>query len=98
MLGNLAFGLQLWQGRPAAAAWLALGFHENNVPLPSGCSLRVGLDALAVVTTDASGAASVPIPIPNAPWLLGVRFFGQWLQVDGAVPFLTSDIASVRIG
>ena len=97
-LGNATYGLRLHQGLPGQLAWLVLGFGETMFPFPNGCRLHVAADALTLRTADGGGAAAVTIPIPSNPVLLGVRFLGQWLQVDGPLPFLVSDSAAIEIG
>ncbi|MFO1078808.1 MAG: hypothetical protein U1E73_13885 [Planctomycetota bacterium] len=97
-LGNTAFGLAASQGLPLLPAWLVLGFGELAYAMPTGCDLGVTPDAIGGRWTDANGDASLLIPIPAAAGLVGVRFFGQWLQVDGGTPFLASDVAMVEIG
>ncbi|MCA8973077.1 MAG: hypothetical protein KDC98_00065 [Planctomycetes bacterium] len=96
--GNASFGLVVRQALPLLPAWLVMGFTENRLTLPTGCRLEVASDAIVARWTDANGDATQTIPIPNSPWLLGVRFFGQWLQLDGGAPFMTSDTAAVTIG
>ncbi len=97
-LGNATFGVALRQAEPNGLAWLALGFGETTFPFPNGCELRVTLDAVVAAQTDSTGDASATIPIPNLASLLGVRFFGEWLQPDNLLPFMTSDLARIEIG
>lgn len=97
-VGNANFGLTISSALPLLPAWLILGFGETTFPLPTGCLLRVTLDAIGARWADAQGDATQPIPIPNNPGLIGVTFFGQWLQADFGVPFMTSDLAVIEIG
>lgn len=90
--GNARFALRLANARPNAAAFLVIGLSNttfNGSPLPMslasagapGSTLYVSLDGLIPVTTDASGNASVALPIP--PSLTGT-FWCQWGVVDPA--------------
>lgn len=97
-IGNANFGISLRQALPALPAWLVLGFDETSFPMPTGCRLHVTLDAVGARWTDANGDATLPVPLPNDPGLVGVRFFGQWLQADFGQPFMTSDLAVVELG
>jgi hypothetical protein len=97
-IGTGSFGLALAQGAPSQPAWLAVGFVESLIALPTGCRLRVPPVAILANATDAGGAAAQSITIPAWPGLIGVRFLAEWLQLDGGAPFMTSDVAAVEIG
>lgn len=103
-LGNAGFTLGLRDGPAATPAVFAAGANRTtwtgaNVPLPfdlsafgaPGCELLVSPDATALVTTDSTGAADQPLPIPSTPALLGVEFAGQWFVIDATIgPFALS--------
>lgn len=67
---------QAWQGASLPLSLTALG--------APGCSLRVSADITQLVATDAGGAASVPVVVPNAPALLDAVFFEQFAVLDPA--------------
>ena len=48
------------------------------------CELLVSVDLTAVTMTDASGAALVPVAVPNDPALLDAEFFEQFAVLDAA--------------
>ncbi|MCR9246747.1 MAG: hypothetical protein NXI31_17065 [bacterium] len=97
-LGNSGFAITVSGAEPSLLAWLVFGFHETVFPFPNGCQLLISVDALNTAWTDGSGSATMPVPLPPSPGLAGVRFFTQWLQADNGAPFLTSDLASIRLG
>lgn len=97
-IGNANFGVTLRQALPLLPAWLVLGFAETAIAMPTGCELHVNPFVVGAQWADAGGDATLPVPIPNDPALLGVRFFGQWLQADNGAPFMASDLALIRIG
>jgi hypothetical protein len=72
------FGLRLEAAAPSTRAFLALGV----APLGVGCGpCRSIADPfrLIVARTDASGAASVSLPLPPSVSLPGTKFLAQWL-------------------
>lgn len=88
-----------------------IGFSKTNSlfgPLPldltlfgaSGCSARVSNDATLLVI-GAGSTASLNLPFPNVPTLLGMRFYTQAFVVDNVVNALglvTSDAAAAQVG
>lgn len=75
-------------------AFVLLGFCDQTGPgglLPFDlgligaprCQLLVSMDVQLRLVTDAAGNATVPIPIPDNPDLLGLGLFLQTLVVDG---------------
>ena len=79
--------------QPNVPAILGIGFNNTNwvgLPLPFNlgvlfapdCNLYTAVDLSFGVSTDANGAASVSIPIPNNPALQNVPLFGQWAVTD----------------
>jgi hypothetical protein len=53
---------------------LGVGSSLGGVPLGSGCTLYPGGTAVSLAgTTSAAGFASVPVPIPAAPALVGLE-------------------------
>jgi hypothetical protein len=105
VLGNLQFEINLSGGAPLQTTFFVAGFADSvalgGIPLPyalpSGCELRVAPDACRFLISDASGNAVQALPIPNQPALIGVRLFGQWLQL-AAVPFAASEGTALTIG
>jgi hypothetical protein len=68
------------------------------VSLPNGCNVWLVPAAAAFALTDPSGDAQLPLPVPNAPWLVGTLLFAQWFQDDLGVPFATSPVLAVTVG
>jgi hypothetical protein len=68
---------------------LLLGI-TNAAPFPidltaagaPGCRLYTSPDLITVTVTDASGAASIKLPIPNDSGLISLRFYNQFFPID----------------
>jgi hypothetical protein len=65
-----------------------IGFTQSAIPLNSlhpqgqpGCSLLTSPD-LTMLLPQAGGVAQSEFVLPNAPWLLGIRFFQQTLAAE----------------
>ena len=93
-VGNATFTLHGRQMRPAAMAALLVGAYPTSVPV-LGVDVLVDLLqpslALSVATSGTSGAAgtgaaSLPIPLPNSPSLAGLTFYTQWIVADPSAP------------
>lgn len=86
---NSAFSIQVAQVIPATAAFL-LYAASNGAPYPIdlsvinmvGCSLYVPASVAQASATNANGIATVPLPIPNNPTLVGVKIFNQFAALD----------------
>jgi hypothetical protein len=103
-IGNGAFGARLENAPPGSTAFLLLGLSQTAwgalslpAPLPGspGCSLLVSGDAIVgpVVASGppgATGTATVSLPIPNVPSLVGSTAYAQWGLIDPSVPSLLS--------
>jgi hypothetical protein len=87
------FSVDLSGARAQTAAGLILGASKTvwgafTLPLAlaplgaPGCALLASFDVLIGAATDANGAASLPLAIPNAPSLVSVVFHNQWFVVD----------------
>jgi hypothetical protein len=93
--GNSGFYLGISSAPPGAP--IALGLSLGEGQLSSGtCTIWLDLSPaslllpsgpLGLMTTNASGLASLPIPIPNDPNLAGQYLFGQWIALDPQGPF-----------
>ena len=78
MIGSNAFAIDLASRQPNASA--ALWFGIGLAPAVAPCGPATQPLVVAGLTTDAAGAASLPLPLPNVPALIGAR-----LHVAGAV-------------
>ncbi|MEZ5988023.1 MAG: hypothetical protein R3F30_02635 [Planctomycetota bacterium] len=90
---NGKFSVDLTQALPSSAAGLIIGASNTKlgaIPLPLDlavfgaptCSLLVSFEALLGTPTDATGNASVSLPLPNDTKLLGINFYNQYFVVD----------------
>ncbi|MEC7726374.1 MAG: hypothetical protein VYD05_12720, partial [Planctomycetota bacterium] len=82
---------QVWQG-----STLPL-----SLPGAPGCALLAAADVTAVTITDAAGAASRSVAVPNAQSLVGLQVFHQWAIWDPAangLSIVTSDGGAATIG
>lgn len=92
------FRLDLGRARSSTAAALMIGSSHTSwasIPLPwslapfggQSCSLQTSIDLIQGLATDAQGAGSMPLMIPNDKRLSGIRFYNQFLVIDpGANP------------
>ncbi|MBK8098778.1 MAG: hypothetical protein IPK26_16820 [Planctomycetes bacterium] len=92
--GNAEFALRLDDALPGAVAMLVVGFSNtswgsNALPMNlnvyggDGCLLYTSPDFVQLLSTDANGRASFPLPIPAA--LSGVVWC-QWGVLDAGAP------------
>jgi ELWxxDGT repeat protein len=82
-LGNSSFAAMLQSARAASTAVFLLDGDGASTPLPGGCALFTGAAPVMVIhPTDAGGAATQSLPVPNQPWLLGVVLRTQWAVAD----------------
>jgi hypothetical protein len=87
-LGNGAFKLQCEDAAPTSPGVMVLSGASANLNL-SGLQLNVDAftgPVLIPVATDGSGAADVPLPVPNVPALSGGRLYAQFLVFDAGGP------------
>ena len=90
----LGFSTTTWMGQ------IALPFDLTGLGAP-GCSVLVDLRAGAALTTDAAGAAALPVSVPNQRSLLGMQFAAQWVVTDpaaNALGLITSGGGLATIG
>jgi FG-GAP repeat protein/VCBS repeat protein len=100
LTGNPNFRLVLSKALPSAPAHLILGVSDTvwiatGIPLPldlapfglPGCPLLVSVEFLFLAATNGDGIASVPMPVPSVPALVGgsVFFQGRIFDSTGAV-------------
>ena len=79
ILGNPSFTVAVSKGLGNAQAVLVIDSNDPGVgaSIPSnGSFVRVGVDI------SSGGFASVSLPIPNNPALIGQTFFGRWYVTD----------------
>jgi hypothetical protein len=103
------FRVRLAQARPSSPAMLFLGFSDANwqgIPLPfeltplgaPGCSLLTSIEHAQPVATNALGAASFSYALPNNIYLLGERFYNQYLVADRTVNALGVVMSNGGVG
>ncbi|HET6201596.1 MAG TPA: VCBS repeat-containing protein [Planctomycetota bacterium] len=88
--GNGSFRIVGSGGPVASAAILVAGISSFSPPilLPfADCGLVVYPDFLFPTTTNAAGAAAIPLPIPMSPSVVGAVVYFQWFV--NAFPFST---------
>jgi ELWxxDGT repeat protein len=99
-LGNAAFAVAARPCQPSAPC--AFGLSASSVPFPLlGCTLYLGLPLVTIGTsTNAAGAATLPLGVPSNPALLGGEIFFQCFVADAAAAegFAFSDCLHVVIG
>jgi hypothetical protein len=90
-LGSTTFTIELSQAPPTALVLIVGGLSRTvsgSTPLPfqlgGGCAVQAAPDAVRSGLTTASGTASLLLPIPNAPALMGTDLYFQWIVVDQA--------------
>jgi hypothetical protein len=92
---NTTFSVDLAQAATGTVAVLVLGASNTmfgTIPLPldltaagaPGCNLLCSVDLTGGVPTSSTGTASIPIVVPNAVILVGIRLYNQWIVVDKA--------------
>jgi hypothetical protein len=80
--GSHVAQLQVAGASPNGLAVLVVGGQQVLAPLPapwSNCALLASPDATASFVVDASGALTIPLPVPAVPGLLG---FVQVISID----------------
>jgi hypothetical protein len=92
---------------PSSLAFVVLGFN-NGAPHPvdltgfgwTNCQAWNDNAAANAVLTNASGAATFPISIPNTSAFDGVRLYGHWAQLDPSQPggLTASNYARMIVG
>ncbi len=107
-IGNPTFQITETGACPSVPTFLILGvsnttwsggtlpFNLVGLGFPA-CNLCVSPDAIAVAFTTAFGTAAVTLPIPNDEYLIGAKFYAQWLDF-GPPPIGMSDAAKIVIG
>ncbi|MCC6781209.1 MAG: hypothetical protein IT457_00075 [Planctomycetes bacterium] len=82
LLGDAGFRVALSQARAGAPCALLAGFAL----LPDGdrnaCGAKISADVLFFASTDALGAAQMPVPIPLDTALLGLELYFHWVTAD----------------
>jgi hypothetical protein len=84
------FALGLGGGQPGAVAahLMSFGLATQPLQLYPGCALLLdrsnGLFTHAVLVLDGSGAATLPLPVPN--WFTGMEVGIQSLGIDAGLP------------
>ncbi len=112
-LGDAGFGFAIIDG-PAngvAAIYLARRLAASPIDLGGGCTLLLDppalfamiaarLSPLAPIGLDPGGAGTIPVPLPSAGSLAGVRIHAQATVTDPAssVGFRTSNAVSLVLG
>lgn len=80
----------------------ALDVAASTTPLGGGCALHLGNPVTAaIVIANPFGVASLPLPVPNAPWLNGVDLFVQAAGPQPGGPYLGLAVSAglrVRLG
>jgi len=90
---NDRFPLRIVEGRASSVALLFLGLSRTSwvgIPLPfslgaagaPGCSILASGEVIDIVALDAAGSGRFAYDIPNDIYILGSRFYNQFLIVD----------------
>ncbi len=100
-LGNPAFGVRVQNGPVGAPGVLGVSPTLAPVSLGLGCTLYLGAPIVTLPTfTNAQGARTLAVPIPNDPALDCASIFWQWVIFDPSAPgsFAFSDAIRTRLG
>ena len=83
----------------STAGGLPLPFDLGLIGAP-GCKVYSSLEFVSTVTMSATGAASIPVNIPNNPSLSGKSIYTQWLNADGtsSLGLTTSAGGQIKFG
>ncbi|MEZ5962513.1 MAG: S8 family serine peptidase [Planctomycetota bacterium] len=92
---NSSFTVNLGFANPSAPVAMSVGGSDtiwSGIPLPfnlapfgaPSCFVLASAEVLLPNTTNAAGAASQPMPIPNSSALVSRQFFDQWIVIDPA--------------
>jgi ELWxxDGT repeat protein len=81
-IGNPGYGVQVTRAWPSSIALLVIGLGQTEVPLGIGCSLYVVPLLVLSLPTDGAGVATLPIPLPPDPNLIGIQSFAQAAVAD----------------
>lgn len=93
-LGQL-LELQLDDAAPGALSLALVSGEFAFLPLPANCLTYLAAPTLLGSTVaDGSGAATLPVPIPDVPALLGAAYFLQWISAEPGGPLLGAFAAS----
>ncbi|MHC5066300.1 MAG: hypothetical protein ACYTG5_20265, partial [Planctomycetota bacterium] len=87
--------LEISSNLPSGLGAILLGFDPTQfkgIPLPAsldgigatGCEMLVPPKRVFATFVDAAGIASVSIPVPNNPSVLGLPVYAQWALLDPA--------------
>ncbi len=88
VVGDPAFAVTLSGAGLNTPSALLFGVERAD-PAWDGCTLAVAPLLFGVPSvTDGSGAANLPLPVPNQPSLQGVTFTTQWATLDPAGGYL----------
>ncbi len=86
-LGNAAFSIEIASAPATTPAALLIAQRRTNISLAGACRLLIDSPDLAIgLTTDGSGGASVPLPIPLAIELTGGSLYAQWIAATSGGP------------
>jgi hypothetical protein len=102
-LGNQNFALELRSAKPNANCAIFIGVSRDqwgNLALPWNmaslgmprCELLTSINDARLASTDASGNATLPYPLPNNPAFQGLRFPVQWL-IAGPQNYIPGDLS-----
>jgi hypothetical protein len=105
-----SFDVELTEAPAATFAVLVTGLSDQSfgggtlpVTLPGtqGCDLLVSPDATDALITDAAGATSSTVAVPNSPALVDFEIFYQWVVLDNqanTIGLVTSNGGKARLG
>ena len=107
-IGN-QFPVTVDQARPGAVALLLLGASNTSfggIPLPldlgtvgaPGCPLLASGELMQAVAINGSGRGSFVFDIPNNIYMLGGRFYNQYLVIDPAANALGVAVSNGGVG
>jgi len=99
--GTNAFAVELHRAGANAPFLLAIGVGTASTPIGAGCTVYLPqIDESRVAFAGPSGYAEVPLPVPNAPQLIGLEVSLQAGALDATAPlgFALSNGVVARVG
>ncbi|HLQ36861.1 MAG TPA: hypothetical protein VK348_03605 [Planctomycetota bacterium] len=91
-IGNASFGLRSTGNPAGATCGFVVSFADGSTLLGPGCTLysasTASVGSLLIVAADGSGAAAMPLAVPNVPALEGIHLDFQMANIHAGGAYL----------